>query len=213
MKFLDIIFTAILAVSAVDASSARVSAPKDTVTKTIQAANDESALDSNEGEHRGLVDYFDDYDYKKIYVHWTGKGTRCWDIKKVGNYYVPFATACKNRDSQYWTYTKDGQIYNKYHQKCLAYDHDYQYGYLWYDSNGNSYPVYIYLDYCDNVPEQKFLYVDGHWVSAYDGTCVDLVRDYGGFFETQVCQKCWKDQEFPVEDTWFSYFDESHCDS
>lgn len=191
MKFLlaSIASAIVLAVSTVEASSLRGPAPE-----------------------RELVEYYEDYDYKKISVQWTGQGTKCWDAKQYSSYIIPYATSCTNYDGQYWTYTKGGQIYNKYYQKCLAYDYAKQYGYNWVDGAGQSYPVYIYLDNCDDVSSwQKFLFVNDHWVSAHDGTCVDLVRDYGGYFETQTCQACWSDQEFEVEGTWFSYFDESQC--
>jgi hypothetical protein len=213
MKFLAFIFASVLAVCAVDASSLRVSDPDDIViTDTVHTPIGEPGSDATQDEHRGLVEFYDDFDYKKIYVHWTGKGNRCWDVKYYKGYYIPYAVTCKNIDSQYWTYTKDGQIYNKYYEQCLSYDYDKQYEHYWYDSKGKKYPTYIYLDDCDDVSWQRFLYVDQHWVSGYDGYCIDLVRDGGGYFQAETCKKCWKDHEYTIEDYWFSYFDESQCD-
>lgn len=163
------------------------------------------------------VSAYDEEDYKKIFVRWKGK-KRCWDAVKVkiNNNWVriPYATKCKYTDSQYWAYTEDGQIFNSKYQKCLTYDQDHNAGFIW--NNNKTLPVYIFLDGCNEQSvEQRFLYVDKHWVSAYgDGTCIDLVSEHGdtgGFFDIQGCKKCYPDQEFTIEDDWFFEFDDSNC--
>jgi hypothetical protein len=208
MKFLAFIFIAVSAVSAVEASSLRVSAVQD-IAEVIHTPNAPGS--DVQGGNRELTEFYDDYDYRKIYTYWTGQGTRCWDAKSFGSSGtpIPYARECRYDEGQYWTYTKYGQIYNKKYGKCLTYDYDKQHEHYYYDSKGNEYPVYLYLDECYDYAWQRFLYVDKHWVSAYDGTCIDLVRDHGGYFATEKCKKCSKDHLHTIEEYWFSDFDDS----
>jgi hypothetical protein len=210
MKFVSFIFAAIVAASAVEASTLRASSAVD-VTNPIDNAG-EHASDA-EGGDRELADFYAGYDYKKLYVFWTGKGTRCWDAASFDNSGdpIPYARECKYEDGQYWSYTKDGQIYNKKYQKCVSYDYNKKQGHYFFDSAGNDYPVYIYLEDCGDYSWQRWVYVDKHWVSSYDGTCIDLVRDHGGYFAPEQCKKCWKDHLHTVEDYWFYDWDDNYC--
>ena len=196
MKFLSFVFAAIAAVSAVEASTLRASSAED-VTGTVVNQNG-PALDEKRGD-RELADFHDDYDYKKIYTTWTSVGKKCWDVYKDddGTLYL-YAKVCKFKDSQYWTYTTDGQIYNKEYEQCVFYDTNHD---------------YLYLADCDDHSSfQRFLYVDKHWVSAYDGTCIDLDREHGGYYTTEKCKKCWKDHLHTIEESWFYDWDDSYCD-
>lgn len=143
---------------------------------------------------------------KKIKVKWPshhphGSYYKCWDAGEQHGVVIPYARDCHySQKDQDWWYNEHGQIYNRHYNKCITYNYNDSFN---YNYGGYKYaPLYLY-DCHPDWANQKFLYVHEHWVSAYDGLCVDLYRDGGGYFHMNHCNKYWSDQIHDVEDYWF----------
>jgi Ricin-type beta-trefoil lectin domain len=144
------------------------------------------------GQERALTSY----QYKTIQV--TNKDTgkeMCWEAVEQNNYYYVYAKECvESQYQQYWYYTKRGELKNRYYgdEYCV-----------YYDLNKKDQYDYLVLEKCHGGSNEAWNYIDYHWVSHYDGYCVDLCRNCGGTFEVKKCVKDETDQKHYVEDYWF----------
>ncbi len=140
------------------------------------------------------------YYWKRIQVQWS-YDWKCWDAGDQYGDVIPYARRCRyGYDTQQWFYTPYGQIKNKgYPGKCVTYDYNNQKSY------GYSYQYRpLYLAPCrDDWLAQKFNYIHNHWVSHYDGKCIDLYRNGGGYFHMNDCYQTNTDQIHKVDNYWF----------
>jgi hypothetical protein len=136
-----------------------------------------------------------DSEYKYIEVYDQGaKKNKCWEAVQESGYYYIVAKDC-NSSNQYqdWYYTKYGELKNrKYNDYCVH-----------YDVYNNNYYDYIALEKCNGGSHQAWHYIEKHFVSKYDGYCVDLCRNCGGKFEVKACDQTNADQIHKVEGYWF----------
>ena len=136
-----------------------------------------------------------DSGYKYIEVYDQGaKKNKCWEAVQENGYYYVAAKDCNNSNEyQDWYFTKYGELKNrKYNDYCVH-----------YDVYKNNYYDYLALEKCNGGSHQAWHYITNHFVSKYDGYCVDLCRNCGGKFEVTPCNKDNADQIHKVEDSWF----------
>ena len=142
------------------------------------------------------------YDYKYIEVYdQDSNGYKCWEAvngQGNGNYYGIQAKNCNhNNQKQDWYYTKYGELKNRHYgdDYCVHYD---------IYNNDYYYQDYLVLEKCNKGgSNQAWNYIHKHWVSHYNGYCIDLDRNGGDYFEAKQCENNNKDQEHEVEDYWF----------
>jgi len=159
----------------------------------------ERALSSGGREQRTLTNN-NDYKYIQVYDE-SANEYKCWEtVSEQGNnnYYYVEAKDCDNsKQSQEWYYSKYGELKNH------AYGDDYCVHYDIY-SNDYYYNDYLVLEKCNQGgSNQAWNYIEKHFVSHYNGYCIDLCRDCGNKFEVKQCATNNKDQEHEVEDYWF----------
>jgi len=116
---------------------------------------------------------------------------QCWEaVQSHGYYYVQAKDCSSSNQYQDWYYTEHGELKNrKYDGYCVHYDIE------------NKHPNdYITLEECDGGSHQAWNYIEKHFVSKYDGYCVDLCRRCGSYFEMKQCyDNDYKDQIQEVE--------------